>query len=312
MGLIFFYDLGEDLDEKYGWIDHRSFIQLWEFWGRRLFFADINGDEKVSEEELKAKSKEIIEAVLHLLDQTNDGSFSVEDVSTLSLRLPDVIGVLNKVFEFITGGKGGFDPVEIGGLGPNSDSNGRITLNEIIPQFDSSQDEGLLLLLSKYLDTNQDGLLQSDELENYVKMIFSNLDVDDSSTITLDDVFKFMKKGQFTCLQIQGVRTFVEGWMEVIGTQAGKLLEYFFTYLDLDSDGEIALNEFYNLPICNQIDPNDPHACRNLETFFYFDEGPVLPNLKYKGDGFYLQSGKEKDVQEKLANSLCMAMQPDF
>merc|ERR1719219_85742 len=126
-----------------------------------------------------------------------------------------------------------------------------INLKDLSLFIDSSQVEGLLTILSRELDPNQDGLIHVTELDNYVNRVLGHLG---GGTLTLDTIWKLLKESQFTCLQINGIRTFVEAAVDTIETQMKKLLDYFFRELDLDGNGEIPVEELHKAHVpCNEV-----------------------------------------------------------
>jgi len=290
-----------------------GFYFLWEQLGRYIFVADLNGDHKVSLEELGIKIKEIVAAVFQVLDQTDDGVFSASDLTTLNVRLPDVTDLARIFLQLLARGEKQIDLYtlkvlferELSEMDYNED--GIINLKDLSLIIDSSQVEGLLTILSRELDSNQDGIILTTEMDNYVKRVMNHLG---GGTITLDTVWNLMKKSKFTCLQINGIRTFVEAVADTIETQSKKLLDYFFRELDLDGNGEIPVEELYNAHVpCDEVDSrrlpqndSDRVGCRRLfDTFVYPDIPPKAPRLhRFHADG------------EEIANAFCMAMQPDF
>jgi len=316
----------------------RGFYNSWEKFGRYLFVADTNGDHKVSREELVTKIKEIVSALFHVLDQTHDGVFSASDLATLNMRLPDVLNLARKLFELLAKGGQQIDlynqhiPLVIRGPYPlswydyNQDS--IINLEDLSNFIDGSQLEGLITILSRELDPNQDGKILTTELDNYVSGIMNHL----GGTLTLNSIWKLMKEAQFTCLQINGVRTFVEPMIDIIKTQSEKMLDYFFRELDLDGNGEIPLEELYNAHVpCDEINPrkypdNDSEpgrplsfsdservGCRRLlRVFADPDIYPEAPRLERFSGNRRNRNDYYADLKEKLANSACVAMQPNF
>merc|ERR1712080_110246 len=191
---------------------------------------------------------------------------------------------------------------------------GIINLKDLSLIIDSSQVEGLLTILSRELDSNQDGIILTTEMDNYVKRVMNHLG---GGTITLDTVWNLMKKSKFTCLQINGIRTFVEAVADTIETQSKRLLDYFFRELDLDGNGEIPVEELYNAHVpCDEVDSrrlpqnlvSDRVGCRRLFDVFIHPVvfGPQAP-FSYR---MRLSRGPDGEIMEKLANAACVAMKP--
>lgn len=340
---------GDDLNEKYEDVSNavgalcpdcsaydskRGFHSWWEFAARHLFIADTNGDSKVSMEELQAKAKDIAGAVFQILDQTNDGVLSVSDFTTISVKIPAVIDLVNKLFEVAAKGTGEINLVKFKLHGFELEAfdgwrDGIINLKDISALGDSSQMEGLLSILSRNMDLNQDGIILKGELENYLTAILNHLDEDNNGVITLDEVYKLMQKSQFTCLQIEGIRTFVTAYRGRIDTHMEGFLANIFTEFDLNHNGEIVLEELNNAhaPCDENKNPHDWNGmwdssnripCAYLMNALIDIHHPHHIHMVFRGLSGFSFGGRHpgpnqnRGLIEKIANSACVAMQPSF
>ena len=89
------------MNAKYGEIV-KEFPWIWEYYAHYLFIADTNGDSKTSKEEIKDLVKEMVGHVLiRIMDNDNDGTFSIQDLRALRLRYLDVRDVITDLFSIL-------------------------------------------------------------------------------------------------------------------------------------------------------------------------------------------------------------------
>jgi len=165
-------------------------------------------------------------------------------------------------------------------------------------RYGFSQELGLLGILSRNLDSNQDGKVSMLELDQFLKVIFKHLDSDNDESITLNDVFKLMQT-QWSCLQIEAVRAFVERWKDFIESGVEEVLDHFFQKFNQNSDQSIFIEEILEAKIpCGIPFPGVPPC--DVKFSLFHGEFPRISIWTHRGE----------DFSEKLANVACTIMQP--
>ena len=265
-----------------------------------MFFADANGDRKLTLEELATKAKEIMTKILEVFDGNEDKKISLEDFTSPHFWVGSIQNLTIEIFDDLTAGEGELDLYDmklveedmtriwgdgLKGLDKNKDM--KLNAADVFRRIDSREKAIFLLpMLSQKLDKNQDGKIQREELTQFIDEMFNFLDMDKDRALTPEDAYILLRKYGLDCLQVGALRSYIKVFFATVDTEIRKFLGYIFHQFDMDGNGQITTQELEKIHIpChtlnnrdnpnNSSDPNARLSCDEMYQKFFGYRSPI-------------------------------------
>jgi len=231
---------------------------LWERYGKYVLVADRDGDGQLTVEEIEEKADYYLELLFNTIDLNDDGFVSIDiiDGKTIRISLKEIIDLFEAMFEVVDRDGDNqiniaYDVPVIGDELQRTDYNfdGKINLQDA---YIFLQDRSFNMVpyigaqLSRTLDRDQNGIVGSSELKQFLASLFSTFDMNGDEFITLEDVYEFLREQNVAVGEIDPIVSFVESVFEYFVEEYVKVADQLLKEVDAEDDGEISRENLYN------------------------------------------------------------------
>ena len=213
---------------------------------------------KISSDEMSYETKLILPLVLNILDQNNDGLLSIDDVARMifdfEIHHDDMLSILSfaidkfgdidineniKTFDSDVNGDGIFNNFDMYVLFATQLEKENDTDITVFMEFQE------LTRISRALDQNQDGVYTSEEIDHFVKTMWTIWDLNGDSNISMEDWYLqlehiFNVDGH----KISDLTEYLGAMKNYINEEGSRLLEFLFPLVDKNGGGKIFMDEF--------------------------------------------------------------------
>ena len=213
---------------------------------------------KISSDEISYETKLILPLVLNILDQNNDGLLSIDDVARMifdfEIHHDDMLSILSFAID-----KLGDIDVNDNIKTFNSDVNGDGIFNNFdmyvlfATQLEKENDTDIthfmefqeLTRISRALDQNQDGVYTSEEIDHFVKTMWTIWDLNGDSNISMEDWYLQLEHiFNVDGYKISDLKEYLGAMKNYINEEGSRLLEFVFPLVDGNGGGKIFMDEF--------------------------------------------------------------------
>ena len=212
---------------------------------------------EISSDEMKYETKLILPLIFNILDQNNDGFLSIDDVAQMifdfEIQHDDMLTILSfvidkfgdtdisdvmKNFDFDVNGDGIFNNFDIYVLeanhpGKENDTEVTLLINQVLNR------------ISRALDQNQDGVYTSEEIDHFVKTMWTMWDLNQDSNISMDDWYLQLKHiFNVDGYNVSDLKGYLGAMKNYVNEEGSRLLKFAFPLVDKNGGGKIFMDEF--------------------------------------------------------------------
>ena len=212
---------------------------------------------EISSDEMKYETKLILPLIFNILDQNNDGFLSIDDVAQMifdfEIQHDDMLTILSfvidkfgdtdisdvmKNFDFDVNGDGIFNNFDIYVLeanhpGKENDTEVTLLINQVLNR------------ISRALDQNQDGVYTSEEIDHFVKTMWTMWDLNQDSNISMDDWYLQLKHiFNVDGYNVSDLKGYLGTMKNYVNEEGSRLLKFAFPLVDKNGGGKIFMDEF--------------------------------------------------------------------